>query len=172
MNFFIEFFDILSNDLSEGFRNQKLHCIIPELFFYFWDYDEIEGWLFITKLSRFFVSYENLWKIQILLLSIFVTADIMEIFLFLKKSHKMTYIHMEFRLEINPWFILRVKNGQNRTDHIFRLLRPLIKWWLKMLKILQICSSGYKNLQNFTWFIMKFYNRHHTINRPKGPFNN
>ena len=73
-------------------------------------------------------------KIQILSLSIFGTADILENNFFSEKSDLNYNINLVFRLEINPDFILRLKNGHNKICHIFQLLRPSIKLWIKIPK--------------------------------------
>ena len=53
---------------------------------------------------------------------------------FFERSDLMFNINLVFRLEINPEFILWLNNEYNKICHIFWLLRPSIKWWLKIPK--------------------------------------
>ena len=91
---------------------------------YFWGYDESKGWILIKKSSRCFFSNDIFWKNHF-----FGIGDILKN-IFFKQSDLMSYIN----LEINPEFVLRLKNRHDKICHIFPLLRPSIKWWIEMLK--------------------------------------
>ena len=158
MNKFKGFFGILSHHLIEGLRSQKLWCIIANLFLGLWSNGVV---IFYKKTKLIYVSNKIFWKNQILLLSIFGSANILENKFFWrnlnisskltwhisKKSSLVLFLGSEidkikFAIFSNFW------GPQSNDGSIYQ-------------KFPRICSLDYKSLLNFTCLTMKFHNYHH-----------
>ena len=122
----------------------------------------MKQWIFIKKLSRFFVFNDIFWKNQILLMSIFGSADILKNnFLWRNLNiHPKSTLHFGQKSTLN--LFLGSKIDIIKLAIFSDFWGPQSNDGSRYQKIPWTCSLDYKSLLNFTCLTMKFHNRVHT----------